>query len=144
MTGFADAETVRIPFNSQIPKAEGTRFFQGTVQLRLSREKGKPHAEVVEVRESKGDPDPVQDHPQVAAADKDLNAAYTAARNLLNAAGKAKLLEEQRAWIKDRDERLQALRAKLAETALIVNPRFETDRLLLQLTQERAAALRGK
>jgi uncharacterized protein YecT (DUF1311 family) len=142
LTGFSDAETVRIPFTSEVPKAADARAFAGTILLRLSRDKSGPHADAGEVREYDKDPDPTQDDPRVAAADKELNTAYTAARNALNAAGKTKLLEEQRAWIKERDERLSALHLKHQETPIVANPRIEMDRLLLQLTQERTAALR--
>ena len=144
LTGFSDAETVRIPFSSEVPKAAEARAFAGTILLRLSRDKSGPRAGAGEVREYDKDPDPTQDDPRVAATDKELNAAYAAARKALNAAGKANLLEEQRAWIKERDERLSALHLKYQETPTIANPRIEKDRLLLQLTQERTAALRRR
>lgn len=144
LTGFSDAETVRIPFNSEVPKSMEARAFEGTVLLRLSRGKGKPQAEAGEVREYKGKPESTQDEPHVAAADRELNAVYAAARNALTAAGKAKLLEEQRAWIEDREAQVAARRVLVLEEGGASNPRFATDELLLKLTRERTEKLRAQ
>ena len=143
ITGFADAVNVRVPFGSGIPKDETTPAYNGTVHLRLSTENGHPRAEVVDVRPTAESPNPVEDDPRIVAADKELNAAYTALRTRLDAAGKAKLLTEQRAWIKERDEKVAAASAGPADKSPLANPRFAADRLLLKLTQERTAVLRS-
>lgn len=142
LTGFADADTVRVPFSAEVPKSERDRAFEGAVQLRLTRGKDGPHAEAIAVHEGK--PDPTQDDPRIAAADKELNAAYAARRASLAAPAKAKLLEEQRAWIIDRDQQCAAVREEASAKSHLANPRAASDRLLLKLTQERAAILRAR
>lgn len=144
VTGFSDATTVRVPFVSTIPKDEVSPSFNGTVQLRLSMEKGRPHAEAGEVRATGDEPDPVTDDPRVVAADKELNAAYTALRARLDAAGKTRLQTEQRAWIKERNDRIIEATNEGSDKPLANNPRFAADRLLLRLTTERTAALRAR
>jgi uncharacterized protein YecT (DUF1311 family) len=140
-TGFSDACTVRVPFSAAIPKESG---YIGTILLRLSTKNGKPHAESSEVRETPEQIDPTTDDPRIVAADKELNAVYTALRNKLDRAGKAKLVAEQRDWIKDRDTKVNNVGLENTDKLFVDNPRIAKDRLLLQLTRERTEALRGR
>ena len=144
LTGFADATTMRVPFSSCIPKEEDVPNYAGTVLLRFATDKGHPHAEAGEVRENDGNPNPTADDPRIVAADKELNAAYAALRTKLDAASKTKLVAEQRAWIKERDEKIANLGAANTDKTFVNNPRIAADRLLLKLTQERTAALRAR
>jgi uncharacterized protein YecT (DUF1311 family) len=140
-TGFADFSTVRVPFSATIPKESG---YGGTILLRLSTKNGKPHAESGEVHESPEQVDPITDDPRIVTADKELNAVYTALRNKLDKAGKAKLVAEQRDWIKDRDTKVANLGLDGSGKLFIDNLRVGRDRLLLQLTKERTEELRAR
>ncbi|MEI9895578.1 MAG: lysozyme inhibitor LprI family protein [Chthoniobacter sp.] len=144
LTGFSDAATVRVPFSSEVPKSDSMRGYSGTLLLHLSTEKGHPRAEPGPIRETKGNPDPAVDDPRLAEADKELNVAYAAVRSKLDAAGKAKLVAEQREWIRQRDLSVAGLSANNAQDSPVANPRIAADRLLLQLTKERTAALRAR
>jgi uncharacterized protein YecT (DUF1311 family) len=144
LTGFADGATVRVPFISQVPKSDTAPVFSGTVLLHLSTEKGHPHAVPGEVHQSKKDPEAVADDPRVAAADKELNAAFAALRGKLDNSGKAKLVAEQRDWLKQRDDKVAALATANSDKTYVDNPRIAADRLLLQLTKERTAQLRAR
>ncbi len=139
LTGFSDATTLRVPCIAQIPIQEAPTV-EAIVELRLTP---GPHAEVVSVRPSKAmPPEPAEDHPLVAAADKELNTAYAALRDKLDAAGKAQLLEEQRGWMQSRGEKIEASLDDGDDE--LANPRFARDRGLLRVTRERTAALRAK
>lgn len=140
LTGFSDATTLRLPCIAQVPKEENPAV-NAIVELRLAP---GPRAEVVSVRPSEAMlPEPAEDNPLVAAADKELNAAYAALRNKLDPAAKAQLLEEQRAWMQNRDGSIQVSAGNDGDDEL-ANPRFAKDRRLLQVTRERTAALRAK
>lgn len=145
LTGFANASTVRVPFVSQIPKSENTPTFEGTLLLRLSSGTSGPKAEVGEVTLQKDDgrePDLTQDDPRIAAADKELKTAYAALRAKLAAPARQGLQEEQRAWIAERDQKVQEASNNIG--LRLINPRHASDRLLLKLTAERTAALRTR
>lgn len=144
VTGFAGAGSVRVPFVSQIPKSESAPTFEGTVLLRLSSTKSGPKVDVGEVILQKDDsrePDPTQDDPRLAAADKELNTAYAALRAKLSAPARKELQDEQRAWIADRDQKVQEAGSAGMK---LVSPRHVADHLLLKLTTERTAILRAR
>jgi uncharacterized protein YecT (DUF1311 family) len=135
LTGFSDATTVRVPFGWV------ESDLSGVILVHLSMKKGQPRAEPGKITETKDAPDPVHDDPRLAAADKELNAAYTALRSKLDTAGKAKLVAEQREWLQQRDHSVAELSANYANEEPVNSPRIASDRLLLQLTKERTAAL---
>lgn len=140
LTGFADATTLRVPCIAQVPKQENP-VVNAIVELRLT---AGPRAEVVSVRPSETmPPEPAEDNPQVAAADKELNAAYAALHSKLDAAAKTQLIEEQREWMQSRAGRIEALPGADGGDEL-ANPRFARDRGLLQVTRERTAILQAK
>lgn len=140
LTGFADATTLRVPCIAQVPKQDDPSV-DAVIELRLSP---GPRIEVVAVQPAKAmPPEPTEDNPQVAAADKELNAAYATLRGKLDAAAKTQLVEEQRAWMQKRDGDIQTLPGEDGGDAM-ANPRFARDRSLLQLTRERTAELRAR
>lgn len=137
LSGFANATTLRVPSIAQVPKDEESPSVQASVELRLGP---GPQAEVVSIRSTETvTPEPAQDHPEVAAADKELNAAYAELRGKLDAAGKERLREEQREWIQSRDSQFgELLHAGIEGLA---NPRYAADISLRRITLERAAKL---
>lgn len=141
LTGFSDPETIRVPFTSEIPKGEAKNY-SGTVLLKLSSGSAHPVATVGEVKLGESQPDTLKDNPRLVAADAELNSAYTNLRNQLKGPAKAKLLEEQRAWLKDRDNQVSVSESE--EQQLLISSRYTHDDILLRLTKERTAVLESR
>lgn len=140
-TGFSDYDQVHVPFVAAIPKEGG---YSGTVQLKLSTVNGKPKAEPGEVRETPGDIAPATDDPRLVSADGELNSIYNEVRNKLDKAGKAKLVAEQRLWLKNRDTLVANVALENTDKTYVNNPRIAKDQKLLELTRARIEELKAK
>ena len=137
-TGFANNSTVLLPFTARV-SPDDRPLAQGVITLKLSRQGGSPSASVTKITRGEPGAEPFSDDAHLAKADAELNAAYAALLKQLNAAKKAQLREEQRAWIEKRDKRAAETPADAAASARVLR-----DRTLTQLTQERTAELRQR
>ena len=78
---------------------------------------------------------------KLAKADRELNAIYSALLKRLKPAAREKLRVEQRAWVESRDNKAdEAVRNK----SNAENTRIVRDRVLRQLSEDRAAELRKR
>lgn len=140
-TGFFDYDKIRVPVVAAVPKEGGG--LSGTIQLKLSTANGKPKAEPGEVRETPGDVDPATDDPRIVAADGELNSVYKEVQAKLDKAGKAKLVAEQRLWLKNRDTLVANVTLEHTDKSFVNNPRIAQDQKLLELTRKRIEELKA-
>jgi len=91
-----DKSVARLNFTADIPKMD-YETVTGTVTVNLTTGK------ITKVESDTAADDPFRDNPELAKADRELNATYAALLLKLNKAGRETLRKEQRAWLNSRD-----------------------------------------
>ena len=139
-TGFSSPATVGIPFITK-DREQGSKVGEGILTLKLIRGGEGPTAKVAKIAPGPLPDDPFSESARLAKADRQLNAIYAALLKHLDRSAQNALRNEQRAWLEERDGKAdEAVRGKTsAESSRIVR-----DRVLRQLTEDRAVELRKR
>src|SRR3989440_418543 len=139
-TGFSNPATVGLPFITKDRKQD-TPVSEGVLTLKLVRAGAGPTANVAKIIPGPLPDDTFSESAKLAKADRELNAIYSALLKRLKPAAREKLRVEQRAWVESRDNKAdEAVRNK----SNAENTRIVRDRVLRQLSEDRAAELRKR
>jgi len=130
-----NGETATVPFTSDIPKSlDESSAVEGTLTLQL------PEGSVMKTVCTTERDDPLEDVPELAKADGELNRVYGALQQKLGADERARLKTEQLGWIELRDSgAFDAYQAAQANND--GNPKEARNQALLKATKERTAEL---
>ena len=139
-TGFSDPTILGLPFITKDREHEVVAS-EGVLTLKLARSGEGPAAKISKITLGPLPDDPFSESARLAKADRELNAIYAALLKRLDRPAQDALRSEQRAWLEERDGKAdEAVRNKAsAESSRIV-----LDRVLRQLTEERAVELRKR
>ena len=139
-TGFADENTVGLPFTTKDRKQDAT-VSEGILTLMLARAAGGPTAIVAKITPGPLPDNTFSESAKLAKADRELNATYSVLLKRLAPPVREKLRVEQRAWLESRDNKAdEAVRNKSDAE----NTRIVRDRILRQLTEERSRELKKR
>src|SRR2546421_12963681 len=139
-TGFVDPNTIGLPFTTKERKGD-TTVGEGVLTLKLVRAGAGPTANVAKIIPGPLPDDTFSESAKLAKADRELNAIYSALLTRFKPAAREKLRVEQRAWVESRDNKAdEAVRNK----SNAENTRIVRDRVLRQLSEDRAAELRKR
>jgi hypothetical protein len=139
-TGFSDPAAIGLPFITK-DRAHEAVVSEGVINLKLARSGEDPAAKVSKITSGPLPEDPFSESARLAKADRELNAIYAALLKGLDRSAQETLRSEERAWVDQRDRKADEA---VSNKARAESSRIVRDRVLRQLTEERAVELRKR